>query len=304
MFIRQLNDDNVVNMGTINNRIMTNKLMIICILSLSLLIKTSCDKDDNTKAPINPGNDPNFTIIAHSDNGFSSFNRKVTVFGIDIYAVKAVEDVKLLHAANVMAQYLDNNEDGIIDNQLVLEKMIINKAFMVMWKSQNDLDVDLPNDRKGQDLGNDETHPNFVSNGKTGEFDASLEEVLHIINNAGHSYAYPQAFGQNIGSELANAMDIARGGQFMTLPSTYPSNAWYTYEDQSCDYSSCQTIEYMYWAITSMLGAQENRFNAIGNEWKLNTRQKVENTDTAIFTLLTNPTYKIPTILPDGSYKH
>jgi hypothetical protein len=283
---------------------MTNKLMIICILSLSLLIKTSCDKDDNTKAPINPGNDPNFTIIAHSDNGFSSFNRKVTVFGIDIYAVKAVEDVKLLHAANVMAQYLDNNEDGIIDNQLVLEKMIINKAFMVMWKSQNDLDVDLPNDRKGQDLGNDETHPNFVSNGKTGEFDASLEEVLHIINNAGHSYAYPQAFGQNIGSELANAMDIARGGQFMTLPSTYPSNAWYTYEDQSCDYSSCQTIEYMYWAITSMLGAQENRFNAIGNEWKLNTRQKVENTDTAIFTLLTNPTYKIPTILPDGSYKH
>jgi hypothetical protein len=173
-----------------------------------------------------------------------------------------------------------------------------------MWKSQNDLDVDLPNDRKGQDLGNDETHPNFVSNGKTGEFDASLEEVLHIINNAGHSYAYPQAFGQNIGSELANAMDIARGGQFMTLPSTYPSNAWYTYEDQSCDYSSCQTIEYMYWAITSMLGAQENRFNAIGNEWKLNTRQKVENTDTAIFTLLTNPTYKIPTILPDGSYKH
>ena len=278
--------------------------MIICILSLSLLIKTSCDKDDNTKAPINPGNDPNFTIIAHSDNGFSSFNRKVTVFGIDIYAVKAVEDVKLLHAANVMAQYLDNNEDGIIDNQLVLEKMIINKAFMVMWKSQNDLDVDLPNDRKGQDLGNDETHPNFVSNGKTGEFDASLEEVLHIINNAGHSYAYPQAFGQNIGSELANAMDIARGGQFMTLPSTYPSNAWYTYEDQSCDYSSCQTIEYMYWAITSMLGAQENRFNAIGNEWKLNTRQKVENTDTAIFTLLTNPTYKIPTILPDGSYKH
>jgi hypothetical protein len=304
MCSRQLNDDNVVNMGTINNRIMTNKLMIICILSLSLLIKTSCDKDDNTKAPINPGNDPNFTIIAHSDNGFSSFNRKVTVFGIDIYAVKAVEDVKLLHAANVMAQYLDNNEDGIIDNQLVLEKMIINKAFMVMWKSQNDLDVDLPNDRKGQDLGNDETHPNFVSNGKTGEFDASLEEVLHIINNAGHSYAYPQAFGQNIGSELANAMDIARGGQFMTLPSTYPSNAWYTYEDQSCDYSSCQTIEYMYWAITSMLGAQENRFNAIGNEWKLNTRQKVENTDTAIFTLLTNPTYKIPTILPDGSYKH
>jgi hypothetical protein len=270
---------------------------------LSLLITTSCDKNDNPTRPINLGTDPNFKIITHSDNGFSSFNRKVIVFGIDIYAVAAVEDIKLLHAANVMAQYLDNNEDGIVDDQLVLDKMLENKAFMVMWKSENDLDIDPPSNRLGQDLGNDETHPNFVSSGRTGEFDATLEEVLHIINNAGHSNAYPQAFGQKVGSDLANAMDIARGEKFMTIPNQYPTNAWFTYDDQTCDYASCQTIEYLYWALTSMLGAQENRLNEIDNEWKLNTRQKVEDIDAAIFKLLTNPTFKMPTILPDGTYR-
>ena len=249
------------------------------------------------------GNDPNFTIVANSDTGFSNFNRKVVVFGIDIYAVATVEDAKLLHAVNIMAQYLDNDEDGTVDNQLVLNKMLENKAFLVMWKNESDLNIEPPSDRLGQDLGNDETHPSFVTNGNTGPFDASLEEVLHIINNAGHSFAYPNAFGQNIGSDLANAMDIARGGQFMTIPSQYPANAWYTYYDQTCDYASCQTIEYLYWALTSMLGAQENRLNEIDNEWRLNTRQKVEDTDTAIFSILTNPIYKMPTVLPDGSYK-
>ena len=268
-----------------------------------ILIIFSCSCNKKNTGPVNPGNDPNFTIVANSDDGFSNFNKKVVVFGIDIYAVSAVEDAKLLHAANIMAQYLDNNEDGIVDDQLVLDKMLENKAFLVMWKKERDLNINPPNGRIGQDLGNDETHPNFVSNGKTGQFDASLEEVLHIINNTGHSFAYPRAFGQNVGSDLANAMDIARGGQFMTIPNSYPANAWYTYDDATCDYASCQTIEYLYWALTSMLGAQENRLSEIGQEWKLNTRQKVKDTDTAIFSLLSNPTYKMPTILPDGTYK-
>jgi hypothetical protein len=267
----------------------------------------SCSSDDSPSSStgvIEPGNDPNFTIVTNNDGILSSYNRKVVVFGIDIYAVPAVEDIKLLHAANVMAQYLDNDEDGNVDDQLVLDKMLENQAFMVMWKTENDLENTFPSGREGQDLGNDETHPSFVANGKTGEFDATLEEVLHIINNAGHSYAYPDAFGQNVGSDLANAMDIARGGQFMTIPDTYPDNAWYTYDDTTCDYASCQTIEYLYWAITSMLGAQENRLDEIGHEWKLNTNALVQSTDTAIYALLTNPTYKMPTVLPDGSYRH
>ena len=274
-------------------------------LLILIIIVFSCKANqDAIQSEISSGNDPNFKIVDHSDQGFSSFNRKVVVFGIDIYAVSAVEDSKLLHAANVMAQYLDNDEDGSIDNQLVLNKMLENKAFLVMWKNENDLEIDPPFDRIGQDLGNDETVPLFVLNGKMGSFDASLEEVLHLVNNSGHSYAYPQVFGQIIGSELANAMDIARGGQFITIPDSYPENAWYTYDDETCGYADCQTIEYLYWALTSMLGAQENRLNEIDNEWRLNTPELLQSSDTAMFSLLTNPEYTMPTQLPDGTYRH
>ena len=273
-------------------------------LLILIIIVFSCKANqDAIQSEISSGNDPNFKIVDHSDQGFSSFNRKVVVFGIDIYAVSAVEDSKLLHAANVMAQYLDNDEDGFIDNQLVLNKMLENKAFLVMWKNENDLEIDPPFDRIGQDLGNDETVPLFVLNGKMGSFDASLEEVLHLVNNSGHSYAYPQVFGQIIGSELANAMDIARGGQFITIPDSYPENAWYTYDDETCGYADCQTIEYLYWALTSMLGAQENRLNEIDNEWRLNTPELLQSSDTTVFSLLTNPEYKMPTQLPDGTYR-
>lgn len=285
---------------------MTKNIFAFGILALSLIALTSCNKEAATAGPIDAGTDPNFKIVAHTDAGFSKFNRKVVVFGIDIYAVAGVSDANLLHAANVMAQYLDNDEDGKVDDQLVLNKMLENKAFMVMWASERDLNgMSPPSGRLGQDLGNAETNPTYVSSGLKGRFDASLEEVLHIINNAGHSYAYPDAFGQNENSDLAKAMDIARGGKFTNIPSSYPADAWYTYDDKTCDYASCQTIEYLYWAITSMLGAQASseRLTEIQHEWKLNTKEKVESTDKAIYKLLTNPRYKMPSVLPDGTYR-
>ncbi|NQX81652.1 MAG: hypothetical protein HRT66_06630 [Flavobacteriaceae bacterium] len=49
------------------------------------------------------------------------------------------------------------------------------------------------------------------------------------------------------------------------------------------------------------MGAQENRLNEIGQEWKLNTAALLESTDTAIYKLLTDLQYKLPTVLPDGT---
>ncbi len=267
----------------------------------------SCNKDDDgTTTPeiIDPGNDPNFTIVANSDAGFSQFNRKVMVFDIPIYAVSRVEDNKLLHAANVMAQYLDNDEDGTIDNETIYNSMISNRAFLFMWKTEADMESFNPPSgfQVGQDLGADETVPEWHLNGQTGRFDASLEEVWHIITNGGHERAYPDVFSSQSGSQISNAMDIARGGSFQNPPNSYPEGAWYTYDDPTCDYN-CQVGEYLYWVMTSMLGAQENRLNEIDNEWRLNTRALVESGDPAAFAIFTNPTYKLPTVLPDGTYR-
>ena len=138
------------------NKLTTTILAIIITFS-------ACKKDaDSNSTVISPGDDPNFTIIAHTDAGFTATNRKVVVFGIPIYAYSAVEDSKLLHAANIMAQYLDNNEDGTVDNLTLLTALTDNNAALFMWKSESQININ------AQDLGADESIPAWHTNGHTG----------------------------------------------------------------------------------------------------------------------------------------
>ena len=260
-----------------------------------LFLLVSCGGD--VTGPPDPGNDPNFTIVAHSDAGFTSTNRKVEVLGVPIYAYANVEDVKLLHAANIMAQYLDNDEDGVVDNPALLSALISSNAALYMWKQEGQ-----QGSINAQDLGADESVPAWHNNGHTSRFDAALEEIWHVITHSGFANAYPDAFGEDAGTSLTNAMDITRGGRFQSVPSPYPGGAWYTYDDQTCDYG-CMATEYIYWAMTSVLGAQENRAGEIHQEWKLNTKAKVQQMDTAIYQLLTDPQYVFPIVLPDGTYR-
>jgi hypothetical protein len=275
----------------------------IILIIFFLVCSSSCKKEDAIDTIINAGNDPNFNIVINSDIEYIGFNRKVMVFGIAIYAVPGIDDKRLLHAANIMAQYLDNDENGIVDNELVLEKMLANNAFMFMWNSESDFNnITMPENAIGQDLGNDETVPEWHTNGQIGRFDASLEEVWHIITSTGYAYAYPDVFGEETGTSLSNAMDIARGGNFTTIPNPYPIEAWYTYDDETCTYE-CMNTEYIYWSMSSILGAQTNRLDEISQEWDLNTIELVQNNDTAVYALLTNLEYKFPIILPDGTYR-
>ncbi|MDQ7036663.1 MAG: hypothetical protein Q9P01_18075 [Anaerolineae bacterium] len=136
------------------------------------------------------------------------------------------------------------------------------------------------------------------------EFDTTLEEVLHLITHAGYAYAYPDIWGEEPGTAVSLAMDEARGGFFDGVPRQYPDDAWYSYDDRTCEYD-CQISEYIYWALTSLLGGQDfvGRLEEIGHEWRLNTPEKLQATDSRIYALLTNPEYAFPTILPDGAYE-
>ena len=107
--------------------------------------------------------------------------------------------------------------------------------------------------------------------------DASLEEIWHVITDAGYAKAFPATFSTDSTSNslLVQAMDVARGGKFTTIPSSYPSSAWYTYNDSTCTYS-CQATEYIYWGVTAWVGALVGRGDEIKNEWKFETRAKLE----------------------------
>ena len=153
----------------------------------------------------------------------------------------------------------------------------------------------------GQSLFNEEINPEG-STSETG-FDATLEEVLHLISDYGYEPTYPSIFGRNTGTEIANAMDLARGGQHLSIPTTYPTGAWYHYTDSTCNYS-CQITEYIYWGLTTYLGAQDypGRAEEISNEWEITTSENLQTRDTTLYAILTNTAYNLPKILPTGDY--
>ncbi|PCJ59787.1 MAG: hypothetical protein COA79_10305 [Planctomycetota bacterium] len=247
--------------------------------------------NDSTNSTGNDSSSSNNTTSA-------GFTKKVDVFGISILATNNVSDAKVLHAAKVMASYLDNDDDGVSDNSLILEAMKSAKAYLFMLGSESEQDqVTLPSG-EGQLLLEDETRP---AGSSSAGFDATLEEVLHLITHLGYANAYPTIFGES-SSSLTVAMDVARGGHF-TIPNQYPSSAWYTYDDTTCDYS-CQATEYFYWSLTSILGAQDysGRLDDILGEWQLNTSDKVQSTDSLIYALLTDIQYKLPTKIPNRNY--
>jgi hypothetical protein len=239
------------------------------------------------------------------------FSKEKEVFGIKLYATSSVADDKLNHAATIMTEYLDNDEDGQVDNPEVVAKMIEKGAAMIVFKDSKESEKVMGALEKNsslvknpdalQDLYDSEIHINGAAQGK---FDASYEEILHLITHVGYANVYPEVFGEKAGTQVAKAMDVARGGHFEEIPAQYPEGAWYSYDDKTADYSTMVT-EYVYWSLTSILGAQDfdGRVERIQNEWKLNTKEKVMEKDLTIYKLLTDETYKLPKTLPDGVYK-
>jgi len=241
-----------------------------------------------------------FTVDTHSDPGFEALPKKTVVFEIPIYAARGVPDEKVLHAAHLLAEYLDNDEDGAADDPAVLDAMQTARAFLVMWASQSELEMFDSGGGFGQDLGGEETSPGWHTD-RTQRFDAALEEVLHLVTGAGWAQAYPDAFATEPDSTLADAMDVARGGRFLEIPDPYPDGAWYSYDDPTCDYG-CMVAEYHYWTLTSLLGAQAERADDIDEEWRAPTPELMRTVDIAATALLGDATYATPARLPDGDY--
>jgi len=282
---------------------MKSKSYLALACTIIVINLTACGNDNKSNSVAITQAPDTATPIDNTDLT-KVFSKNISVFGIPIYGTTATLDEALLHAANVMAQYLDNDENGVPDNQMVVDKMIAEGATLIIANDENDLDHlfdKIPESDALQDLYVEEMTPD---NGADGKFDATLEEVLHLITHVGYVGVYPDIFGEATGAVIADAMDMARGGQFETIPASYPAGAWYTYDDQSCNYS-CMVTEYTYWSLTSILGAQNftGRLEQIEQEWKLNTADKIQNQDAAVYTLLTDSQYGLATILPDGNYQ-
>lgn len=238
--------------------------------------------------------------------GFDTvLDRDASVWGLHLFATAGVSEANLEHSVNLLAQYVDNDEDCVADDPAVLASLTANKATMVIFATESDFESNIDvlegafETHGLQDLYDFETHPDGAA---SGQFDAALEEILHLVTNYGWSQAYPEDFGE-ADSSMATAMDAARGGHFESIPDAYPAEAWYHYDDTTCDYE-CMATEYFYWSLTSLLGAQDfgSRCAEIANEWEACTPAQFESMDVLMHELLSGEGYALPTVLPDGSY--
>jgi len=253
-------------------------------------------------------------------------NYKFTkVFGVMAFAHKSVAEAKFQHLASILAEWLDNDEDGCIDTPAVL-KHLNNKdlpSYVVIKNNGSDDTWYQPFLRKDwvctAPLESYEAKPECTGLKGTNQCsDATLEEVLHVLTSQGYALAFPKFFKmgtpsidlktkyKNIKSTLATLTDAARGG-IPRVPSVpkggkFPAKAYYTYRTASCQFD-CNANEYWWWSTAAMTGLLKNR-SEVKSEFKYYLPEVFKAKDPKMYALITDTTkgYKLPTRPPNGKY--
>ena len=242
-------------------------------------------------------------------SAFSEFDRYINVLGtLKFYAEPGVSDSQLIHAASIGAELLDNDENGVIDDVDLAEQLISFNAVMPLFYEEGSTAEDAMIDNWDESfcisavLYSEEISPWAPVDWFE---DACLEEILHTINVCGHVELYPMVFAIDPpgASQLCQAMDIARGGQFLGVPGSYPEEAWYHYNDVTCDYQ-CMAVEYLYWCIATDMGVLDTPeiCAAIEEEWEPCSPSLFEEIDVMMHSIVNNPSYKLPQLAPNGIY--
>lgn len=217
------------------------------------------------------------------------FDKSALVFdAITFCGTKWVPDNKLQHAANVAAQWLDNNQDGSVDDEKLLEKLkeknpvVIMSAngfnTLAMWKIFTQLDS-----RPGQDLYAAETNP------VGGRRDASQEEIHHIIMNAGWIPLYGEVFSDqpDVWSTLYKIWEKAE------------ENGYYNYNDPTCN-SSCKVTEFVYLASAAYLWSDADLES---DEMRIKSRSQLQEKLPWIIDIFESEQYTFPILMwPNGTY--
>jgi len=224
----------------------------------------------------------------------------INVFGIHIFSTSLASSEKVLHVANVLAQLLDNDEDGHPDNKLVIQNLTERNSYIIVSEDRGDFDS--LESRIWEDK---EFNTGIViySNDISDEaVDPTTRMVWSLIGDVGYSNTYPDKFGLFVGSELTTAMNTARGGYYPIVPAVYPISSWYHDDNKNCDFE-CQISKYLYWGISSLLGEYSENEDLISEEWEITSKDQLMATDPALYSLVINSDFGFPSILPDGSYK-
>ena len=75
----------------------------------------------------------NFPVVEPNDDLSDTFTQQINVFGIPVVGRPNVPVDKLTHVAKIMAEYLDNDEDGDVDDPAVADAMKSKDALLMVF---------------------------------------------------------------------------------------------------------------------------------------------------------------------------
>ena len=256
----------------------------------------------------------NFELL--TEHPFDCLNQEldvfVNVFGIYVISHSSIPTEYVEHSANVVAEFMDNDADGVMDDPKVHRFLVENNFVVPVWtealreKVFPSLKGTFCEDTLGWAASMYYRQDDWAFGGikQAGTWDTNLEEIWHVLSMGWYN-TYPEYFGDRTGSRIADAMDTARGGQFQTVPNGYPEGAWYSYDDYTCDYS-CQIHEYFYWILMANIDALDpaytNKCADSEEEWHVCTKDELKQIDPLAYDLLNNQGFKLPTNIPIGNY--
>lgn len=175
---------------------------------------------------------PDFEILTPRDDELAADIEKVVeVFGIRLMALEGVTDRDLVLSANVLAQWLDNDEDGEPDNAMVQSELQRQHSRMILgvrfdesigpWHEEKQR---LLSNEAAPTYGLDVTTINHARYGlepsaysdewqvtdPTMAPDAASEETLHLVTDVGFAGVYPADFWSAIPGIPEDASGIYR----------------------------------------------------------------------------------------------
>jgi len=217
------------------------------------------------------------------------FTKAAIVFdSVLICGTEKVPQEKLEHAAQVTAQWLDNNQDGISDNLEINKALKENNAVLLMSKKgfSSTFMIKLFRESEkrnmfGQDLYAQET------NNPTRR-DASQEEIHHLLTGAGWAKTYPDLF-----DDKSQTSKIYEGWKISD------SKGYYNYNDPTCD-AECKTMEHLYKSAAAYLNASSDLRD---DEFTIKNSQELKEKLPLMVELFESNEYNYPNKMwPDGKY--
>ena len=288
--------------------------MIICTLFYFIGCQLNLDKVPLPSSSEITAEHPNLPCLNQT------FDLFISIFDIYVAAPDTVPLDYLLHTSSVLAEYLDNDADGVPDDPLVHEYLVSHNYIVPVWTEahREELWEQIEGTACADEIGMaasmyyDEDQWALGGITASEKWDTNLEEVWHVISDGWYA-VYPEYFGTSqddsgafIPSKLFEAMDVARGGQFLSVPASYPEEAWYTYDDETCDYA-CQAHEYFYWILMANIDALQpsltDKCEESQDEWHICTQEELQQQDILAFELLNNYDFVLPTAIPEGDYQ-